>query len=284
MTSTVERPTVALLTAPTWPSLSPDDTTLVQAFERAGWHARPQQWRDPVQRDDLALIRSCWDYVEHHEDFLHQLRAWDATTTLLNPVETVTWNASKRYLLDLRDSGVTVPPTRIIEDDPSATLADAMTSLGVGDVVVKPMIGAGGGSTWRTRDPEDERWSLRGAAVVVQPFVPAILDAGEISLIWFGDGFSHAVLKRPTAGEFRIQTAYGGRVEAYLPPREVLDQAEMVLEVLPHRWAYARVDGIVTEGRFILMEVELVEPELFFRFAPNAAERFVATLLASGAP
>lgn len=275
------RPTVALLTDPTLPSLGPDDAPLVAAFEAAGWATIPCQWREPVAGHDLALIRSCWDYAAHRDEFLERLAEWADLVPLWNPLDTVRWNSSKRYLLELQSRGHALPATVIVEAGASTTLADAMRAIDSTGVVVKPLIGAAGIDTWRTSAADDPRWEQRRGAVLVQAFVPEIESEGELSLVWFRDGYSHAVNKRPAAGEFRVQAEHGGRTTAMVPSQDVIRQAERVLASVAHPWSYARVDGVVSGGCFVLMELELVEPELFFRHAPRAATRFVATLTAS---
>lgn len=275
------QPTVALLTDPTLPALGPDDAPLVAAFQEAGWTLVPSQWRAPQAGHDLALIRSCWDYAAHREEFLVRLSEWAGHTPLWNPIQTVIWNSSKRYLLELASAGQHLPQTIIIETGATMTLAEAMVEAGSGSVVVKPVIGAAGIDTWQTSEPGDARWHDRRGAVLVQEYIPEIERDGELSLIWFRDGFSHAVVKRPCAGEFRVQAEHGGTTETIVPSPIVLRQAERLLASVSHPWIYARVDGVVSKGRFVLMELELVEPELFFRFAPTAATRFVATLTAT---
>lgn len=272
---------MALLTDPTLPALGPDDAPLVAAFQQAGWTPIPCHWREPVAGHDLAVIRSCWDYAVHRGEFLGRLSEWTDHATLWNPIQTVTWNSSKQYLLEMVTQGHLLPRTIIVEPGAAMTVADAMVEVRSGTVVIKPVVGASGIDTWRTSSAADPRWERRQGAVLVQEFMPEIELAGELSLIWFQDGFSHAVVKWPRAGEFRVQEEHGGMTETTVPSSDVLGQAERVLASVTHPWVYARVDGVVSEGRFMLMEIELVEPELFFRYAPTAATRFVAALTAA---
>lgn len=271
-------PTVALLTDASHPSLGPDDVPLVEAFTRAGWRPVARQWRAPAPGHQLAVVRSCWDYAACSDEFLIAAAAWADHAPLCNPLETLRWNASKRYLLELSTAGLPLPETRIVEAGDPLTLAAAMADVAATDVVVKPLVGASGMDTWRTDDPGDARWAARKGAVLVQRFMPEILDTGELSLVWFRDGYSHAVRKRARGGEFRVQEDHGGRTEPADVPADILKQAERVLGAVDRAWWYARVDGIVSQGRFVLMELELIEPELFFRHAPGSAARFVRAL------
>ncbi|MGH8033408.1 MAG: hypothetical protein ACREO8_13875 [Luteimonas sp.] len=117
---------------------------------------------------------------------------------------------------------------------------------------------------------------------LVQPFVPEILEQGEWSLMFFGGRYSHAVLKRPLAGDYRAQSDFGGSVELLEPGHTILAAARRALQVvaaLGHAdQAYARVDGVLSAGRFLLMEIELVEPFLHLSIRPQAARMFAAQL------
>lgn len=275
---------IALLTDPAHPALASDDAALREACAAAGWDARPVQWREPTAGFSLAMVRSCWDYVAHHSEFLAALAEWATRTTLVNPYDTVVWNADKRYLLDLRERGVAIPATRVVAAGDRASLADMMTSLGCEEVVVKPVIGAAGRATWRTRDRTDPRWNAaRSGDVLVQPFIPEVVRDGEWSLMYFGGAYSHAVVKRSARGEFRVQTDHGGTVEPATPSPAVQEAVAALLDRVPHRWSYARIDGVVRGDTFLLMEAELIEPELFFRGDTARAVRCLAALDSAGA-
>ncbi|HMK72845.1 MAG TPA: hypothetical protein VK454_05880, partial [Myxococcaceae bacterium] len=152
--------------------------------------------------------------------------------------------------------------------------------------VVKPAISASGEDTWRTdvdsvvADEERFRALAARGAVLVQPFVEQVVTGGEWSLVYFRGGFSHAILKRPRAGEFRVQSQHGGRSEPGRPPPALLSQAERVLAEVRHPWLYARVDGCVVDGAFLLMELEMLEPALELWADGAAPRRFADAMLA----
>jgi glutathione synthase/RimK-type ligase-like ATP-grasp enzyme len=274
----VPRPShVVLLTGANYPHLAADDRVLAEAFRAAGVTVTIQRWQDPAPTADLALIRSCWDYTDAPEHFLATLEELALRMPLWNPLATVRWNLDKRYLVELAEAGAPVPPTCVIPAGERPALDSVLTALDTEEVVLKPAVGAGGTDTWRITRGDEARWAaaVGGRAALVQPFLHEVLTSGEVSMTFLDGDYSHAVVKHAAAGEFRVQEEHGGRVTAWQAPQEVIAMGHAVLAAVHHPWHYARVDGIVTAEGFRLMELELVEPELFFRYHQGAAERFV---------
>lgn len=268
---------VAILTARHLPTLSPDDGGVVfDAFARAGIEAFPAVWQEGVPTADAAIVRTTWDYTGDPDGFVATLHAIAARMPLLNPLPTITWNLDKRYLAGLAAAGADVPPTLVVPRRDPRAFGEVLAALDAEEVVVKPVVGAGGRATWRGRAGDEAAWREAVAArdLLVQPFLPGVLTEGEVSLLYFGGRYSHAVRKRPTGSEFRVQDDHGGVVEPYEPPAAVRAAAERTLAVVTQPWTYARVDGIVTDDRFVLMEIELVEPELFLRFDAASPDRY----------
>jgi glutathione synthase/RimK-type ligase-like ATP-grasp enzyme len=268
---------VAILTARHLPQLSPDDGGVVfDAFRRAGLEAFPAIWQDGVPDADAAIVRTTWDYLSDVDGFARTLTSIAERMPLLNPLDTLRWNHDKRYLAELAAAGADVPPTLVVPRHDGRTLDAALEALGTEEVVVKPVVGAGGRATWRGRREDEATWraAIAERDLLVQPFLPEVLTEGEVSLLYFGGEYSHAVRKRPTGGEFRVQDDHGGVVEAYEPPTAIRAAAERTLATVTRPWSYARVDGIVLDDRFVLMEIELVEPELFLRFDPASPDRY----------
>ena len=114
--------------------------------------------------------------------------------------------------------------------------------------------------------------------MMVQPYVESIESDGELSLLFYGGEYSHAVRKLPARGDFRVQIDRGGTASRMEPPAAVIADARRALSVVPGQVAYARVDGCMIDGRFTLMELEVLEPGLFMRFDPHAAERFAKVI------
>lgn len=276
---TADAPSVVLLTGANYPDLAADDQLLANAFRTAGWAVVIRAWQEPVPDADLALVRSCWDYMAAPSQFLAALEALAARMPLWNPLETIRWNLDKRYLVELANVGAPVPATRVIPAGELPALDDVLDALATDELVLKPVVGAGGEYTWRIARGNEVGWAAAAGrfAAIVQPFLPEVLTSGEVSLTFLDGAYSHAVVKHAAPGEFRVQEEHGGRVAAWQAPADVVAVGEAVLAAVRHPWRYARVDGILTAEGFRLMELELVEPELFFRWAPEAADTFVGS-------
>jgi glutathione synthase/RimK-type ligase-like ATP-grasp enzyme len=181
-------------------------------------------------------------------------------------------------LLDLQRRGVRVPETEVVSADPAAIAAVCARRCWE-TAVVKPLVGASGHAVrlLRAGDPS----TLEGASaashpdgMIVQEFLPEIVHDGEASLVFFDGAYSHAALKRPASGDFRVNSDYQGTVEPFQPDADLVRQARAVLDVLEDVPLYARVDVVVRDGDLIVVELELNEPALFMSMAPAAAVRF----------
>ncbi len=228
----------------------------------------PVVWDDPgldVAPFSAFVIGTTWDYIERAEAFLGVLDSVAVRRPLFNPIDVVRWNFSKAYLFELERRGIPVVPTLRLKQVDPASIADAFDVLGVEEVVVKPLVGAGAARTTRL---------CRGIALpashelpesdaLVQPFLPSITSEGEQSLFFFNGVFSHAVRKVPAPGDFRIQAYFGGWEEPLLPSAEALELSQRVLAAVATPLLYARVDLVRDlAGRLALLELELVEPYL----------------------
>lgn len=291
--SGLEGRTVALVTYAGLPDLSADDQLLHQALSAGGALPAVVRWDADAEWGayDAVLIRSPWDYYKRHPQFLAWLdRLEQDGARVFNPVATLRWNADKWYMRDLGRAGVHVTPTAWLTRGSSVSLTTLMTEHQWQAIVVKPTVSATAFETFRvgpTVTPEDQRRVaalLRDRDLMVQPYLPAIALEGEYSLLFFGGEFSHAVLKQPKAGDFRVQNEFGGTVASASVESWLVDQAAVALAAAPEPTLYARVDGCVVEGRFMLMELELVEPCLFFAQDPGAASRFVSALESALSP
>lgn len=294
---------IAVATDRQTPAATADDSLALQRLA-ARWPVRVEAvpWDAPARWERYAavLIRSTWDYHLRPAAFLEWAkRVEQSGAALWNPAAVVRWNADKRYLGELARAGVPVIPTETIARGTGGDLGRRLRQLGWEQAIVKPAVGASSYRTGRV-DADDPAAgaALLGAVheeadALVQPFLPEVCRDGEWSFIYFdgGDGalaFSHAVLKRPDPGDFRVQTEYGGTVDAVLPPPSLLRQADAaaatIARLAPGPLLYARIDGVVSagthapEGTFLLMEAELIEPALFFAFDDAAADRFSAAV------
>lgn len=265
---------INILTSKDLPNLCEDDQNLVKVFEKHGIHSKLLIWdQDQVPKDEMVLIRTVWDYAQKKEDFTSLLSSLDKKL-LLNPYETLKWNMDKSYLLELREKGASVVSTQIKHNfDPSSIENDEYP------LVIKPLVGAGGINTFLLESYGKKDISvLEGTSVLIQPFIESVTAIGEYSFLYFNGKFSHAVLKTPMQGEFRVQDDHGGSVERYNPSKDELDEIHNILKFVDHDWTYARVDVVRNNQRFELMELELIEPELFFRFSDNGEEKLLQAL------
>lgn len=278
---------VALATWQAMPQSCPDDAHLLQAFQAAKVHAEPHPWDAPgVRWGDFGavVIRATWDYYTRHAEFLAWLDRLDtAGVPVFNPLPVLRWNSDKRYLPELAAKGVPVVPTRLVEGGQQLKLARILDEAGWDDAVVKPAVSAGGYCTFRSsraEAPQHQRGFeelLARDAVLVQPFVPEVAQ-GEWSFVFLGGAFSHAVLKRAARGDFRVQEKHGGTAAAATARPEHVRQAAAVLDHVAGELLYARVDAVVRDGALLLMELEVLEPELFFRASPGSAAKLVRAL------
>ena len=200
---------------------------------------------------------------------------------MFNDSDLVRWNGDKRYLLELRERGVAIVPSQI---GAGAGLREVVTGLNGQEIVIKPTVGAGATHTIRgiAGSPELDQAidELPDTVYLVQPFQPEVQTDGEWSLVFIDGEFSHAVVQRPVAGDYRVQLMFGGVATPADPPAAVLESARTVLTTAGVHPLYARVDGLVVNGRFLLMELELIEPYLFFPQSPEAAQKLASAVAA----
>ena len=275
---------VLLATSARLPDLTPDEDFLRAAFRDAGVACEPYVWDSgaPIDPADTVLIRTCWDYHLRRDEFL----AWADTVAthalLLNPPELLHWNSDKHYLVELEGKGVRIVPTVLLEQGSATSAADIMRAQGWERAITKPAISASAHRTAivdsRTADTA-LRALLTDGAALVQPFVEGVRDEGEWSLIFIGGEFSHAVIKRPAVGDFRVQEEWGGSTIAAQPDAALLAHARAAMNALPIAPVYARVDSIIHDGKPCLMEFELIEPSLFFLQDERAAVRLAAATI-----
>jgi glutathione synthase/RimK-type ligase-like ATP-grasp enzyme len=284
-------PRIALATYAKLPTLNDDDRLLIPALAALGVTAVPAVWDSgQVCWDEFqgVVIRSCWDYHLRPSEFLEWIaRLERGGVTVWNPADLLRWNHHKRYLRDLAARGVATVPTRWLARGEPADLRALLADAGWRDAVIKPAVSASASGTWRSstgtasRDQSRLEALLSAGDVMVQPLLSEVSDAGEWSMLFLGGSFSHAVLKRPAAGDYRVQWEFGGSAVSATPPEGVQADAERVIAAAPGDPLYARVDGVERDGRLVLMELELIEPHLFLGWDQGAAGRLAGALRAA---
>lgn len=295
-------PRIVLVTAIASLHLDDDMPPLLEACARAGIEADVRAWDDATVswgRYALALLRSPWDYMEHHPRFIAWCERVARDTTLLNPPALVRWNTDKHYLADLAAEGIAVVPTTFVEPDADPIPAlEAMLAAhpGATDIVVKPAISAGSKDTARYR--RDEQFAAANhigrlldaeRSVMLQPYLGAVDVHGETAVLYFGGDYSHAIRKAPLlrpgepAGD---HTAWPDAITPRDPAPDERALADRIIAAVTARNggvapAYARIDLVRdAAGAPVLLEAELTEPSLFFGHAPGADDRLVKVIAA----
>lgn len=261
-----------------------DDYLAIEPLARRGWEVETLSWRHPlVDWDyfDAVVIRTTWDYQRDPGLFLSVLRQIEASDARLeNPLEIVRWNLDKSYLRGLESDGVAIVPALWDRKYVTENFRGWQDELGSRELIIKPTISATAEFTYRLSefDPSIEA-IFAERAFLVQPFVKSIVDEGEYSLFYFSGEFSHSIVKRPGADDFRVQEEHGGEPAAFEPGRDMLDTGRFVFDMISPTPLYARVDLVRgNDGTLQLMELELIEPALYLRTDPDAPERFAAAL------
>ena len=273
---------LAFATSADYPSIQPDDAGLAASLERLGIQPIICIWNDPDvdwSTFDAVLIRTIWDYFKYHAAFMHWLDRLDQLgIPTINDSQLLRWNSDKGYLLELAEHGIDIIPTQLASVH---ELNDLLAAMPGQQVVIKPTISGGAWHTLRGT-VGDQTFAQAVAQLppeydyLVQPFVPEVVSDGEWSLLYFAGQFSHAVIKRPAVGDYRVQGEYGGSADPIVPSAATLTAAGRALaavaEIGHGDHLYVRVDGVICAGRFLIMELELIEPFLHLDIRPGAAE------------
>jgi glutathione synthase/RimK-type ligase-like ATP-grasp enzyme len=283
------RPLVLVVTGSDMPIEDPESPLLAGALAALGCDARVVAWDDPGVdwgAATLVLVRSTWDYTARVEDFLAWATAVEDGTALLNPAAVLRWNSHKAYLAELAGAGVPTVATELVRS--GSDLVAALRRLDAGEgVVVKPAVSAGAFGTSRHASAREALPALEALVAsgdaLVQPYDPGIAD-GERSLVFLDGALSHAVVKVPGAGDFRVHEFYGGTTSRWEPTPAERGVARAALDRAPgpQPLLYARVDLVGDPSAPRVMELELIEPFLFAVHAPGSLER-LASLVAERA-
>ncbi len=265
-----------------------EDSLLSNLLEELGITYELLAWSDPDvdwSRFTHVLIKSTWDYFDYYPEFLAWLDQLETLgTSVLNPVSTLRWNSSKNYLLELKAKGYPCVAGQILPKGTVTTLEALHNALGFETLVIKPLVSGGAKNTLKVtrgagKELEEKMTSLlQEEDFLVQPYISEIVSVGEYSLIFFNGVFSHAVLKSPAVDDFRVQHYYGGTIQEIKPDSTMLASAQALVASFAKDSLYARVDGVVIDGVFHLMELELIEPYLFLGLSDQAIPNYKAAL------
>ncbi|XOV93729.1 MAG: RimK family alpha-L-glutamate ligase [Bacteroidota bacterium] len=264
-----------------------DDDLVHEPLQALGWEVQNTPWDQPTDWNafDVVIIRSPWDYQDHPEEFIGVLKNIDQSNAiLLNSLDLVMWNIDKNYLFELENKGIELVPTRKSISLTKKDIERAFEAFKTNELIIKPMIGANADDTFWINQTDNDLSEIisifQNRECMIQPFMKNIVEEGEYSLMYFQGNLSHTILKTVKEGDFRIQEEHGGGVIAIedVEP-SLIATANKIMTTLSEPPFYARVDLVRTPRQtFALMELELIEPCLYFRFDDHSAERFANCL------
>ncbi len=266
------------------------DRELCKELARFGIDTEPVRWDNEEQdwgKYDFLLMRTAWGYYKQYGKFLEFLsKIKKSGIKIFNSADIMLVNSHKFYLKELKSAGVNIVPTHFIK---RRTLMSISKIVKIGKwqkYIIKPAVSAGSFNAvlFDADDPAgDEVFEgmIKENDLLVQKFLPEISE-GEYSTIYFSGDFRYTVRKTPKPGEYRVQKDYGGNYERVIPPQAVISECEKIVEILDAAYLYARIDGVLAGGRFWIMEVEMIEPDLYMDIVPEAVPQF-AKLIASRA-
>lgn len=266
-----------------------EDQLLQSALEKRGFRIHRTNWdNESMHWSDsrYILFRSTWDYFNRYAEFDAWLERVNKETRMINPYRLIRWNLNKRYLADLSRQGIHIPPTRFLEKGSPLSLQDIVDESGWREIILKPVVSGGSRHTYRFGRKESRKYEsiyrslINDESLIIQEFQEQILSRGEVAFMLIGGKFTHAVLKKAKQGDFRVQDDFGGTVHSYDPGPEEIAWAEKVVGLCQSLPVYARVDALWdNQHKPALAELELIEPELWFRYCPEAAEKMADVLM-----
>lgn len=279
---------IAILTCEKLPDLNPEDQKIIPALAQYNIQATAAIWSDKTinwSEFDYLVFRNTWDYFEKETEFkiwLNQIAQLEIKT--LNPIVTIKQNIHKFYLREMEQQGITILPTVFIDKTNNLNLTELIPAHW-NKAVIKPAFSAGSYLTEVFEKSGIQAISDKYKSIaaekelLLQEFMPEIQTLGETSFIFFNKKFSHAVNKKPVDGDFRVQSLFGGKYTLVHPSSEMIKKAQKVVDTFQEDLLYARVDGILIDHELYLMEIECIEPDLYFNLSENAMERFVAEIV-----
>ena len=259
-----------------------EDSLVADALTKKGFKVTRTNW-DNLDFDwtstRFAMFRTTWDYFDRFKEFDIWMNAASHQTNFINPLSLVHWNIDKHYLADLESKGIKIPPTMFVESGCNIKLQDLMSSKNWQKYILKPAISGAARHTYLFDKSNVAQLEsvfeelIANESMLIQEYQHQITEKGEVALMLMGGKFTHAVLKKAKAGDFRVQDDFGGTLHDFSPDRAMIEFAEKIVSCCPVNPAYARVDLIWSNtGELCLSELELIEPELWFRKHPAAAD------------
>lgn len=279
---------IALLTCANLPELTPADQLLIPELAKYGITASAVIWNDKTVHwpdFDYLIFRNTWDYFEKEKEFNLWLdHIEESGIKTLNPIEVIKENKHKFYLREMEKAGIRIIPTIFINKTNNLTLTDIIPSNWE-KAVIKPAFSGGAYQTAvfelaNLAEINNKYQSIASEKeLLLQQFMPEIQTLGETSFIFFNKKFSHCINKKPIEGDFRVQSQFGGKYALIEPSSLLIEKAQKVVNQFKGNLLYARVDGIITGNELHLMEIECIEPDLYFNLSEGSHQKFVQSIL-----
>ena len=258
-----------------------EDRLVMDGLEKLNLRTIKKDWNDTNfnwSSTKSAIFRSTWDYFDQFSNFRNWLELVKEQCYLINPYEQINWNLDKHYLLDLQKLDLPIVESVFVSKKTQLNLETISKSKNWKDIVIKPTISGAARHTYHLKNDEIKKFQDKWVSLtnyedfMVQEFQKNILSSGEIAVMLFGGEYSHSVLKKAKKGDFRVQDDFGGSVEKINPSLDIIKLAEKTIKSLKTMPLYARVDIIFDNGnKPVISELELIEPELWFRFKKESA-------------
>ena len=271
---------IALASCANLPDWEIDDQPLIDEFRESGVDISIPAWDQDIDWSifDACLLRTTWDYTLRITEFRNWIDRVSQQTILLNNADIVHWNSDKRYLKDLSEKGVSIAPTVWLEE--SKDILTILKEKEWSKAFLKPIVGACAYDTLRFTESEARIAQrlldkvLPTSGMMLQPYLERVETEGEFSAIYFAGELSHCVQKIPVSGDYRVQDDYGAFDQSIDPISGLIDLAEQSLAAIEEDWLYARVDALrMEDNTWVLNELEMIEPSLFFRHSKTAARQ-----------
>ena len=276
---------VALLSMDNTKGFFTYDKLLIEPMKTFGWDAEEISWRnESINWDDYnaVIVRSTWDYQKDHEKFLDVLeKINNSSAHLENDLELMKWNMNKKYLFDLEQKGVKIVDTLWKSNFNLDEVENSFENFNSEEIIIKPNISANADNTFRLTKAKfveiknQLKLIFTNREFMMQPFMKNIIDEGEYSLFFFNGEFSHCVLKKPKEKDFRVQEEHGGKFKSIIPTEQQKTIGKNIIDKLAVLPLYGRTDLVRTaDNDFALMELEAIEPSLYFNMDEQSPIRF----------
>jgi len=267
-----------------------EDEFVINALKKRRLKVTRTYWDNPdfdFSETKITLLRTVWDYFHRFKEFSTWLKETQTKTRIINPPELIFENIDKHYLAGLEQKGINIPKTYFIDKGDKKTLEQLHKDFKLNESVLKPVVSGAGRHTYKLMPDNIEKHEsiykklIAEEDMMLQEFQHNIYEKGELAFMIFNGKFSHAVLKKAKKGEFKVQDDFGGSVHHYTPSPEEIKFAEDVVSEISPLPVYARIDIIWdNNNKPAVSELELIEPELWFRFYPPAADLLADTVIA----